>query len=206
MSVGYRYGRERGLVSTWNVVFQETNHASRRHPGRRGRWWRSAMELRVSGMPGSAKRRSRTPKHPGFDRVQRRRRALVPGQCVAGSAPTTDRDEAAASEADGQLRHSPIAGVILTNGEVDAVAGLLSMREGSPFTVYAHAKVLAILKSNSIFNVLEREQGAAAADRDGPGVRAVAARRLAIRHRDFAVRSARQGRLVSGRQGSPRRQ
>jgi pyrroloquinoline quinone biosynthesis protein B len=54
----------------------------------------------------------------------------------------------------GQLRHSPIAGVILTNSEVDAVAGLLSMREGSPFTVYAHDRVLAILKSNSIFNVL----------------------------------------------------
>jgi pyrroloquinoline quinone biosynthesis protein B len=54
----------------------------------------------------------------------------------------------------GQLRHSPITGVILTNGEVDAVAGLLSMREGSPFTVYAHPRVLAILKSNSIFNVL----------------------------------------------------
>jgi pyrroloquinoline quinone biosynthesis protein B len=54
----------------------------------------------------------------------------------------------------GQLRHSPISGVILTNGEIDAVAGLLSMREGSPFTIYAHAKVLAILKANSIFNVL----------------------------------------------------
>jgi pyrroloquinoline quinone biosynthesis protein B len=54
----------------------------------------------------------------------------------------------------GQLRHSPIAGVILTNGEIDAVAGLLSMREGSPFTIYAHRKVLAILKANSIFDVL----------------------------------------------------
>ncbi|MBV8924117.1 MAG: pyrroloquinoline quinone biosynthesis protein PqqB [Bradyrhizobium sp.] len=54
----------------------------------------------------------------------------------------------------GALRHSPIAGVILTNGEIDAVAGLLSMREGSSFAIYAHAKVLAILKSNSIFNVL----------------------------------------------------
>jgi len=54
----------------------------------------------------------------------------------------------------GQLRHSPIAGVILCNGEVDAVAGLLSMREGSPFTIYAHPGVLAILKANSIFNVL----------------------------------------------------
>src|SRR6476660_5509056 len=54
----------------------------------------------------------------------------------------------------GQLRHSPIAGVILTNGEVDAVAGLLSMREGWPFTIYAHPKVLWILSANSIFNVL----------------------------------------------------
>src|SRR6185312_16299644 len=54
----------------------------------------------------------------------------------------------------GSLRHSPIAGVILTNGEIDAVAGLLSMREGSPFTIYAHEKVLAILRDNSIFNVL----------------------------------------------------
>jgi pyrroloquinoline quinone biosynthesis protein B len=57
----------------------------------------------------------------------------------------------------GKLRHSPIAGVILTNGEVDAVAGLLSMREGSPFTIYAHDRVLAILKSNSIFNVLNEK-------------------------------------------------
>src|SRR5690348_15607387 len=57
----------------------------------------------------------------------------------------------------GALRHSPIAGVILTNGEIDAVTGLLSMREGSPFAIYAHPKVLAILKSNSIFDVLRPE-------------------------------------------------
>jgi pyrroloquinoline quinone biosynthesis protein B len=54
----------------------------------------------------------------------------------------------------GKLRHSPVSGVILTNGEIDAVAGLLSMREGWPFTIYAHARVLSILKANSIFNVL----------------------------------------------------
>ena len=57
----------------------------------------------------------------------------------------------------GKLRHSPIAGVILTNSEVDAVAGLLSMREGWPFTVYAHPRVLSILKTNSIFNVLNEK-------------------------------------------------
>jgi pyrroloquinoline quinone biosynthesis protein B len=57
----------------------------------------------------------------------------------------------------GALRHSPIAGVILTNGEIDAVTGLLSMREGSTFSIYAHPKVLAILKSNSIFDVLSEK-------------------------------------------------
>jgi pyrroloquinoline quinone biosynthesis protein B len=57
----------------------------------------------------------------------------------------------------GKLRHSPIAGVILTNGEIDAVAGLLSMREGWPFTIYAHERVLSILASNSIFNVLSEK-------------------------------------------------
>src|SRR5258705_2587480 len=57
----------------------------------------------------------------------------------------------------GKLRHSPISGVILTNGEIDAIAGLLSMREGCSFTVYAHPKVLSILKANSVFNVLSEK-------------------------------------------------
>ena len=57
----------------------------------------------------------------------------------------------------GKLRHSPICGVILTNGEIDAIAGLLSMREGWPFTIYAHPKVLSILEANSIFKVLSEK-------------------------------------------------
>lgn len=56
----------------------------------------------------------------------------------------------------GHLRHSPIAGVILTNGEVDAVAGLLSMREGQPFAIHGHPRVLDLLDMNPIFNVLDR--------------------------------------------------
>lgn len=52
------------------------------------------------------------------------------------------------------LRSSPIAGAILTNGDVDAVAGLLNLRESTPFTVYAHPRVLRILADNPIFNVL----------------------------------------------------
>lgn len=53
------------------------------------------------------------------------------------------------------LRHTPIAGVILTNGEVDAVAGLLSLREGSPFGIMAHPRVLETLAANAIFDVLD---------------------------------------------------
>ncbi len=52
------------------------------------------------------------------------------------------------------LRSSPISGVVLTNGDVDAVAGLLNLRESTPFTVYAHPRVLRILADNPIFNVL----------------------------------------------------
>jgi pyrroloquinoline quinone biosynthesis protein B len=57
----------------------------------------------------------------------------------------------------GHLRQSPISGVILTNGEVDAIAGLLSLREGTAFGLYAHQRVLGILGDNSIFNVLRSD-------------------------------------------------
>ena len=58
---------------------------------------------------------------------------------------------------DGKLRDSPIAGVVLTNGEVDAVAGLLTLREGSRFTIHAHQRVLDLLDANPIFSVLRRD-------------------------------------------------
>ena len=92
--------------------------------------------------------------------------------------------------------------MILTNGEIDAVAGLLSMREGSPFSIYAHSRVLAILKANSIFNVLGEKNVARRPIEVDKAVRARPARRLAVRHRGAAVRGSRQGRLVSRGQGA----
>lgn len=56
--------------------------------------------------------------------------------------------------ADGDVRNSPIAAVVLTNGDVDHVAGLLSLREGQPFTLYGSSRVLSALEANTIFNVL----------------------------------------------------
>ena len=52
------------------------------------------------------------------------------------------------------LRCSPIAGVILTNGDVDAVAGLLHLRERTPFVIYAHPRIFSVLDENPIFGVL----------------------------------------------------
>jgi pyrroloquinoline quinone biosynthesis protein B len=58
--------------------------------------------------------------------------------------------------ADGPPRNSPIKAVVLTNGDVDAVAGLLTLREGQPFTVYGTARVLGVLAANTIFDVLDK--------------------------------------------------
>ncbi len=52
------------------------------------------------------------------------------------------------------LRDSPIQAVVLTNADVDHVAGLLNLRESQPFTIYATHRVLDVLNANSIFNVL----------------------------------------------------
>ena len=57
----------------------------------------------------------------------------------------------------GRLRDSPIQAVLLTGGEVDNVAGLLSMRERQPFTIWATGRILKILDGNPIFEALDRE-------------------------------------------------
>src|SRR5215208_5187941 len=54
------------------------------------------------------------------------------------------------------LRSSPIAAVVLTNADVDAVAGLLNLREGTPFAIHAHQRVLQVLDRNPIFEVVNR--------------------------------------------------
>lgn len=55
----------------------------------------------------------------------------------------------------GPLRHSPIAAVVLTNADIDHIAGLLSLREREPFILYATARVLKTLAENSIFRALD---------------------------------------------------
>jgi pyrroloquinoline quinone biosynthesis protein B len=64
---------------------------------------------------------------------------------IEGSAHLHPREE---------LRSSPIAGVVLTGGDVDAVAGLLHLRERHRFGVYAPSRVLGVITANPIFDVL----------------------------------------------------
>jgi pyrroloquinoline quinone biosynthesis protein B len=54
-------------------------------------------------------------------------------------------------------RHSPIASVLLTNGDVDHVAGLLSLRERQAFALFGTKGTLDLLDANRIFGVLSDE-------------------------------------------------
>ncbi|MEK1887509.1 MAG: pyrroloquinoline quinone biosynthesis protein PqqB [Phyllobacterium sp.] len=58
-------------------------------------------------------------------------------------------------DASGPMRSTPIRAVVLTNADVDHIAGLLSLREREPFAIYASARILDVLASNSVFNVLD---------------------------------------------------
>ncbi|MGO4335604.1 pyrroloquinoline quinone biosynthesis protein PqqB [Labrys sp. KB_33_2] len=70
-------------------------------------------------------------------------------------------------------RHSPIAAVLLTNGDVDHVAGLLGLRERQAFTLYGTAETLDSLADNRVFDVLARDVVRRQAVLPGQGFEAV---------------------------------
>jgi pyrroloquinoline quinone biosynthesis protein B len=57
-------------------------------------------------------------------------------------------------------RHSPIAGLVLTNGDLDHCLGLLSLRESYPLDLYATASVeRGFREGNVLFRTLQRFDG-----------------------------------------------
>lgn len=68
------------------------------------------------------------------------------------------REQIAATRAlhprQGRLRHSPIAAVVLTGGEVDTVMGLLHLRERHEFEIWGAPPALSVLESNPIFRAV----------------------------------------------------
>ena len=55
------------------------------------------------------------------------------------------------------VRGTPISSVVLTNGDIDHIAGLLTLREKTAFQVAATQEIHTVLDSNSVFEVLDRE-------------------------------------------------
>jgi len=52
------------------------------------------------------------------------------------------------------LRDSPIGAVVLTGGEIDQTAGLLTLRERQDVALYATPAILAVLAGNPVFDAL----------------------------------------------------
>jgi|SRR6185369_12564670 len=52
------------------------------------------------------------------------------------------------------LRGSPIDAVVLTGGEIDQIAGLLSLRESTPFTLYATPASHAAVAGNAMYGAM----------------------------------------------------
>lgn len=52
------------------------------------------------------------------------------------------------------LRELPLRSVLVTNGDIDHVAGLLTLREVQPFTLFATAGIHDVLGQNPIFDAL----------------------------------------------------
>lgn len=51
-------------------------------------------------------------------------------------------------------RDSPIRAVVLTNGDVDHITGLLTLRESQPFDIYGTAQTLDLIRENQVFDVV----------------------------------------------------
>jgi len=81
------------------------------------------------------------------------------GWVVFNASPDIRAQMAATPElqpsADAPLRSTPISAVVLTNADVDHIAGLLSLRERQRFNLYASGRVLDVLERNPIFRVLD---------------------------------------------------
>lgn len=75
-------------------------------------------------------------------------------------------------------REVPLRAVLLTNGDIDHVAGLLTLREKQPFTLFVTEEIHGVLAANPIFSALDPalvERRAVALDRPfalAPGLEA----------------------------------
>lgn len=56
------------------------------------------------------------------------------------------------------LRDTPLASVLVTNGDIDHIAGLLSLREQTPFSLFGTSEILGVLADNRVFDAVSTEK------------------------------------------------
>ncbi|MEO9684762.1 MAG: pyrroloquinoline quinone biosynthesis protein PqqB [Tateyamaria sp.] len=78
------------------------------------------------------------------------------GQWAIVNASPDIRDQVARTTAlhPTDLRKSPLKSILLTNGDIDHVAGLLTLREQQTFTLFATPEIHQVIADNPIFNAL----------------------------------------------------
>ena len=100
------------------------------------------------------------------------RSGAIPSQTQSSLAVTADGSEWAVLNASPDIRHQlsqtpalhptgpremPLSSVLVTNGDIDHVAGLLTLREMQPFTLFATAGIHDVLAQNPIFDALNAD-------------------------------------------------
>ncbi|MDD9717399.1 pyrroloquinoline quinone biosynthesis protein PqqB [Dinoroseobacter sp. PD6] len=105
----------------------------------------------------------------GCDNCNLARSGTIPPQTQSSLAVTADGTSWAILNASpdirGQLAHTPalhptglrdlpLRAVLVTNGDIDHVAGLLTLREMQPFRLFATAGIHQVLAENPIFNAV----------------------------------------------------
>lgn len=93
----------------------------------------------------------------------------IPAQTQSSIAVTADGESWAILNASPDIRHQmtdcaalhpsglrelPLRSVLVTNGDIDHVAGLLTLREMQPFTLFATAGIHEVLAQNPMFDAL----------------------------------------------------
>ena len=111
------------------------------------------MELPLRNVRGRARRCAGATSHAVVAGDPRRRRPVVSRQRLAGRASAARDAHAAALDG---VRASPIAGVLLTDAEIDHTAGLLLLRESTtPLRVFGEAGIEHALR-DTLLRMLQR--------------------------------------------------
>ncbi len=105
----------------------------------------------------------------GCDNCNLARTGEIPAQSQSSVAVTADGENWAILNASPDIRHQmadcaalhpsglrelPLRSVLVTNGDIDHVAGLLTLREMQPFSLFATAGIHDVLAQNPMFDAL----------------------------------------------------